>query len=230
MEDLILAFSPPPQSPIEHFQRVLYVSYKGFTQPENGEWISELGDLTCLRCLPELHAKMLADDEGAQILHDKPRLRDQQLLFDTLSELPANTFGHHYFAFMDKNGFSPTERPLVRQVPDLEQAYVLQRYKETHDFMHVILNLDTSVEQEIALKWFEMLQTGMPSCALASLFGPLSLSIMEREALFNDFLPFVMKSAEKCRLFVSIYFEKYFNMDMDDFRRHLNVVPWRYFN
>jgi ubiquinone biosynthesis protein COQ4 len=38
-----------------------------------------------------------------------------------------------------------------------ELAYVHQRYKEIHDFLHTLLNLGTSVPDEIILKWFEMI-------------------------------------------------------------------------
>jgi ubiquinone biosynthesis protein COQ4 len=40
---------------------------------------------------------------------------------------------------MRKNGFKASERPVVQYVPDLELAYVSQRYKEIHDLLHVIL-------------------------------------------------------------------------------------------
>ena len=40
---------------------------------------------------------------------------------------------------MTRNGFKPSERPLVRYVDDLELAYVCQRYKEIHDFLHILL-------------------------------------------------------------------------------------------
>ena len=40
---------------------------------------------------------------------------------------------------MTRNGFTPSGRPLAKYVPDLELAYVAQRYKEIHDFLHVLL-------------------------------------------------------------------------------------------
>jgi len=48
-------------------------------------------------------------------------------------------------------------RPIVKHIPDFDSAYVYQRYKEIHDFIHVIFfNYDVSVKEELALKWFEM--------------------------------------------------------------------------
>jgi len=87
---------------------------------------------------------MIENPVGKTILMEKPRISDE-LLF-SLAELPENTLGYtlflcrkHYYNFMTINGFKPSERPLVRYVPDLELAYVSQRYKEIHDFLHVLL-------------------------------------------------------------------------------------------
>lgn len=47
---------------------------------------------------------------------------------------------------------------------------------QVHDFWHVLAGVPTSVLGELALKWFEMVHTGLPGSAVASLFGPLRLS------------------------------------------------------
>lgn len=65
---------------------------------------------------------------------------------------------------MKERDFSSGERPIVKYIPDLELAYVYQRYKEVninkylkiHDFIHVLLMYDVSVYDEIVVKWFEM--------------------------------------------------------------------------
>lgn len=49
------------------------------------------------------------------------------------------------------------DRPITKHIPDFESAYIYQRYKEIHDFIHVILfNQDISVKEELAIKWFEL--------------------------------------------------------------------------
>lgn len=49
------------------------------------------------------------------------------------------------------------------------------RYREVHDLWHVLSGLPPTVEGELALKWFELVQTGLPVCALGAVFGPLAL-------------------------------------------------------
>ena len=44
--------------------------------------------------------------------------------------LPPSSFGHHYASWMNKFHFSPEDRTPTRYVPDLELAYIMQRYRE----------------------------------------------------------------------------------------------------
>ena len=59
-----------------------------------------------------------------------------------------------YHKFMSQFNFKPSQRPIVSYIKDPELAYVLQRYKEIHDFLHILLWKDISVEEELLLKWF----------------------------------------------------------------------------
>lgn len=47
---------------------------------------------------------------------------------------------------------------------------------QVHDFWHVLSGLPPTVVGEIALKWFEMMQTGLPVTALSAFVGPLRLT------------------------------------------------------
>lgn len=69
--------------------------------------------------------------------------------------------------------FRPSERPTVNYIADLELAYVLQRYKEIHDFIHVLIGQSIGIDEELVIKWFEMRQLGLPSTVLASLMSPI---------------------------------------------------------
>jgi len=43
---------------------------------------------------------------------------------------------------------------VVQFVDNEELAYVMQRYREVHDFWHVLTGVPTTVLGEIALKWY----------------------------------------------------------------------------
>ena len=77
---------------------------------------------------------------GQEILKERPRITEQTVDTDYLSNLPANTFGNHYYQFMNGNGLS-AQRAQTKFVEDEELAYVMTRYRETHDFLHTLTGM-----------------------------------------------------------------------------------------
>ena len=45
--------------------------------------------------------------------------------------------------------------------------------REVHDLFHTVLGMPTNMLGEVAVKWVEAHQTGLPMCAAAALGGPL---------------------------------------------------------
>lgn len=70
---------------------------------------------------------------------------------------------------------TPDSRMEVRFMNDPELAYVMTRYRETHDLVHTILGMPTNMLGEIAVKWFEALNTGLPMCYGGAVFGAMRL-------------------------------------------------------
>lgn len=126
---------------------------------------------------------------------------------------------------MSGYGYSADERPIVKHVPDLDLAYILQRYKEVHDANHVLLNYGTSVSEEIAVKWFEMMQTGLPLPALSAFVGPLNvIANQEGVELWTTYLPHIMRN-KNAKFFMTTYFEECLDMKISDLRRQMGIVP-----
>lgn len=64
-----------------------------------------------------------------------------------------------------------TRRP-VKFVDSADLAYVMTRYRESHDLMHVLIGaLPISALGETVVKVFEARQTRLPMCVLASIGG-----------------------------------------------------------
>lgn len=78
---------------------------------------------------------------------------------------PAGSFGSEYYNFMSKRNFSADERPPVRFVDDAELAYVATRYRQVHDFWHVIFACNTSLLGETTLKALEFSQVRFTTCS-----------------------------------------------------------------
>lgn len=103
--------------------------------------------------------------------------------------------------------------------------------------IHVLMDLNVSVEEELAVKWYEMRVLGLPSSSLASFFGPLNLAkklivnkkTSEIDKLRNELLPHVFMCCEGLEgkeYFMNIYFEKEFQTDIEDLRQRIGILKF----
>jgi ubiquinone biosynthesis protein COQ4 len=56
-------------------------------------------------------------------------------------------------------------------ITDPALRYVMQRYREAHDFIHAVTGCGRTVDEEVALKLFEWYHTGLPIGVLAVIGG-----------------------------------------------------------
>ncbi|GCB83195.1 hypothetical protein scyTo_0023830, partial [Scyliorhinus torazame] len=97
---------------------------------------------------------------------ERPRISTSTLDLASLRELPEGTFGKEYVRFLDVNRVTPDSRMPVKFVDDEELAYVIQRYREVHDFMHTLLGMPTNILAiindettklcQFSISWIEM--------------------------------------------------------------------------
>lgn len=191
--------------------------------PTRDDMISAFGELTSYNALPKLHQKMLSDPEGSLILREKPVVNSTTVNLTKLAALPENTFGREYFEFLKRNGITPDSRKPVRFVLNQDEAYVMQRYREIHDFTHCILGLKTNMLGEVTVKIFEAIQLDLPMCWLAGMFGMLRLGPKNTETYLNRNLPWIISNAKISKTLINVYFEKNFEKPIDEFRFELNL-------
>jgi ubiquinone biosynthesis protein COQ4 len=227
LSDFVKNFSPI-RSDTERIQLMLNSAFHGLRDPNDGSHISRLTDLTSMNTLRWIKMKMEESEEGKRILTDKPRVSTESVNFEKLKNFDKNTLGFLYFQYMSNNYFSPDNRPVVEFIPDLELAYICQRYKETHDFYHVIFNLGRTVRDEVALKWFEALHLRLPSSSIAGLFGSLRLSPSEIIFLYSNLLPNVVENSKNSKFVMSVYFENRLEQNIDDLRNELKIKPFNF--
>ena len=75
----------------------------------------------------------------------------------------------------------------------------MTRYREIHDFWHVLSGLPPTEFGEIALKWFEWEVTRLPVCLLSGVIGPTRLSLIEQMALIYIYIPWAKENAYSTR-------------------------------
>ncbi|KAF9355204.1 Ubiquinone biosynthesis protein [Mortierella sp. AD094] len=214
--------------PISPVQRTILAVGSAFTalyNPLRGDMVAALGETTGGIFLNRIRDQMLQDPEGRRILRERPKITSETMQLNTLRQLPDGTFGREYVRFLDDQQVSPDTRELVHFVDSEELAYVMQRYRETHDFYHTLTGLPVTVDGEIALKWFEMVQTGLPMTMLSSFFGPLRLSHAERDRLFNVYVPWALENGSNSKLLMNVRWEEWMDRPVEDVQRELGVHP-----
>lgn len=210
-------------SNFERYTLIAKNAYESVTDPHHGEHVSELGDLTNFKSLHYLREKILESDEGRLIISEKPRISEESVNFKNLGNLDKNTLGFRYYKYMTENSFTPNERPIVKYIQDRELSYVNQRYKETHDFYHVLLEMDRTLIDEVAVKWFEAEHLKLSSSSMGGLFGIMTLKPQEIFNLYNKLLPGLINIARNAKFLLGIYYEKRLEQDINDLRKELNI-------
>ena len=142
-----------------------------------------------------------------------------------LNRLPESTFGGAYAAFMRNHTFHPDDRDEVRFIEEEDLAYVMLRHRQIHDFAHVLCGLPPTVLGELALKWYELVQTRLPVAALSAVVGPTSLPPEERTQLTRVYVPWALASARRSTLLLNVKFEDHFETPLDEFRERLQLKP-----
>lgn len=124
-----------------------------------------------------------------------------------------------------------------------ELAYVMQRYRECHDFYHAVTGLPIVVEGEVALKWFEFANMGMPVALLSGAGGMLPLRWHASIAPLLDasdktarkaarraqalrrlrqvYIPWALREGAKAKCLLNVYWEHELETDCDALRHRL---------
>ncbi|KAI8917165.1 coq4 protein [Powellomyces hirtus] len=193
--------------------------------PTKQETVAYLGEATGPYFLEKMRDRMLLDPIGRRILRERPLINTQTLDLDKLRALDDGTFGREYVRFLDLEGVSPDTRVPVKYIGDDELAYVMQRYREVHDFWHTLTGLPTTIEAELGLKWLELVQSGLPVAALSAFVGPLQLTSEQRQRLFSDYVPWAVQCGSSCRFLLNIYYEEQFHKPLPELRKELGFIP-----
>lgn len=165
---------------------------------------------------------MLRSPSGRRILRDRPRMTSTSLNLPYLRSLPPNTVGRTYITWLDREGVSPDTRSAVRYIDDEECAYVMQRYRECHDFYHALTGLPVVREGEVALKAFEWANTGLPMAGLAT-FAAFTMKRAERRRFAEIYLPWALRNGWRCEEVINVYWEEELETDVGELRARLGV-------
>lgn len=185
--------------------------------------IAQVGESTATPYfIYRLRDAMLADPTGRRILRLRPRITSKTLSMDRLRSLPENTVGRSYVGWLDREGVTPDTRSETRYIDDEECAYVMQRYRECHDFYHAITGLPIVREGEVALKAFEWANTALPMPGL-SMFAAATMKTQERRRFWSIYLPWALRNGSRSKEVINVFWEEQLERDVEDLRRELGI-------
>ena len=209
-------------------QRAFLLTYFGIgslVDPTRGDLVAGLGDITGENQLKKMHQILNRTQSGRNLLKDKPLITKESLDVTRLRSLSSNTLGNLYINFMDKHGFSADERSKVRYISNPDIAYVMTRYRQVHDFWHVLSGLPPTVLGEVALKWFEFKVTGLPICVMSGVLGPLKLTLNEKHKLATVYMPWAFRNESKFEDLLTYRYEDNLHKHIDEVRAELKIEP-----
>ncbi|KAF2021585.1 ubiquinone biosynthesis protein COQ4, mitochondrial [Aaosphaeria arxii CBS 175.79] len=221
---------PPPNYeghiPLTKLERLGLATGSGllsFLDPRRADLIAAFGEATAQPYfIYALRDRMLLSPTGRRILRDRPRLTSKSLNIPYLRTLPSNTLGYAYAEWLDREGVSPDTRSAVRYIDNEECAYVMQRYRECHDFYHALAGLPVFREGEVAVKAFEYANTGLPMTGLA-VFSALTLKKAEWRRFIDIYGPWAFRNGARSDDVINIYWEEELETDIDDLRARLGI-------
>ncbi|KAI0099811.1 Coq4-domain-containing protein [Nemania sp. FL0031] len=221
---------PPPNYPghvplttIERAALALGSGVLSFLDPRRGDLIAALGEATATPYFANrLRRAMLSHPTGRRILRERPRITSTSLDLPRLRTLPPSSVGGTYVAWLDREGVTPDTRAGVRYVDDEECAYVMQRYRESHDFYHALTGLPVVREGEVALKAFEFANTLLPMTGL-SVLAVATLKPAERRRFWSIYGPWAVRNGLRSEEVINVYWEEELETDVRELRARLNI-------
>ncbi|KAG6061511.1 Ubiquinone biosynthesis protein [Claviceps sp. LM77 group G4] len=221
---------PPPNYPghvplttTERLVMAIGSSAMALINPYRADLIATVGESTATPYfIYRLRDAMLADPTGRRILRLRPRITSQTLSLDHLRSLPEYTLGHAYVSWLDREGVSPDTRSPTRYIDDEECAYVMQRYRECHDFYHALTGLPIVREGEVALKAFEWANTGLPMPGL-SMLAAGTMKPKERHRFWSIYLPWALRNGSRSKPIINVFWEEMLERRVDELRGELGI-------
>ncbi|XP_075164459.1 coenzyme Q4 [Haematobia irritans] len=212
---------------INRFQKILLgagSSIAALIDPRRHDMIACLGETTGDHALQQIQFTMRSSAEGQRILEQKPRINTRTINLDKLRQLPKNTFGSVYVKFLDDNQVTPDSRMEVRFIDNPDLAYIMTRYRECHDLVHAVLGMPTNMLGEVAVKWVEALNIGLPMCYGGAVFGALRLRPKQRRLYVSEYLPWAIQNGKTSKPLMAVFWEERWEQDIEEMRRELQIT------
>jgi len=205
--------------------------------PTRADAVAAVGELTGTLALQKLQRVMRLDPVGSILLQERPLVSKATIPYDDLLQQATDTwdweyskltFGQAYGRFLKTHGFDPDERSAVQYLDDPELAYIMLRYRQSHDYYHALTGLPPTVVGELGLKWLELYQTGLPMTALAGVVGGMTTlsSYDEQQVLWHSYVPWAQRVGGQQMKFgtlLNVYYEREWDTPLVELQQRLGL-------
>lgn len=176
------------------------------------------------RALVEEFARM---PEGRRLMTERPELSTARVDYDHLRALPAEAFGGAYVRHLDTNGLTADyQAAATRHVDDPDIAYLMRRFRQTHDVWHALLGLGITGHEEVLTHWFTYGQLRLPVSAMIMALGTMKHVVLERRwgALRHSLLE-AYRAGRDAEPLMPVYWEDLWEHPLDEIRARYGVRP-----
>lgn len=174
-----------------------------------------------------LLAELAHTPEGQRLLAERPELSSTHVDFAHLRALPASTLGGAYARHLDDNGITADyQAAATRHVDDPDMAYLMRRFRQTHDVWHALLGLGITGHEEVLIHWFSYGQLRLPVSALIMVFGTMKHLVLEKRwaALRHSMLEAYRAGRDAAPL-LPVIWEDLWDAPLAEVRRRYGLQP-----
>ncbi len=172
-------------------------------------------------------ARLQHSGEGRALLAERPELSSRTVDFDALRRLPRTTLGGAYVAHLDDNGLSADlQASVTKHVDDPDIAYLMRRFRQTHDVWHPLTALGAQPHEEVTIHAFSYGQLQLPVSALIVSLGGLKHGVLERRwTMLARTMPQAYRSGRDAADLLGVRWESMWEQPIDDVRRRYRITP-----
>jgi ubiquinone biosynthesis protein COQ4 len=166
--------------------------------------------------------QMRAHPDGRWLLEHRPRIHSRTLDLAYLQSLPVGTLGERFLQHLIRNDLlRDVEIPPSPFPMSEDAAYAKARWRETHDFRHVLTDLGVSIRDEIVLQAFQLGQFHNRFALLQMTVGPL-LAPCHPVRLLRSYLH-AWRAGRRAVSLVCVRWESLWATPVEQLRQRLSV-------
>ena len=206
---------------VKHCARIAFLPWPKYTFHD----LATAQDTIDGRRFQRMSEQLSRTQSGQKLLTQKPKLSVSSINWTYLSQLPEHTFGHAvWLHFSTHNLFEEPDLgvPQINWGPDAE--YIKDRYRQTHDFRHVLLGLGITGKEEVLLNIFQASQFFLLLNALIGFFGLLKHGWHHPIHTLRSAIK-AIKIGRNSQFTMELPYEELWDQDLNELRKKLNIVP-----